>query len=193
MYAGRIGVYYDRVHRHRKIAVDASDVIWVININVPSLRGVLVLFEVLPAPFARDPEYFYNPEITKIEFTVEGVPNQLFSAGMRPSHQWEEARKFFAGGSKRDPTVAAVCKELCLSGMRINNYLTNHYALWLDLRTSDDDNLHGSGLQILNASEGLTLQIQKESQAKQPLRAVVYLVQDAQFILEGGQYSAAIY
>lgn len=29
--------------------------------------------------FGRESEAFYNPKITKVEVTIEGVPNQLYS------------------------------------------------------------------------------------------------------------------
>ena len=57
-------------------------------------------------PFACDTEAFYNPKITKVEVTIEGVPNQLFGQGMRAYQMWDEAKKFFAAGSKRHPEVA---------------------------------------------------------------------------------------
>jgi len=44
-------VLYMRILRHRKLALDKSDVIWNINLNTParSLKGILLLFED-PAP-----------------------------------------------------------------------------------------------------------------------------------------------
>ena len=47
-------------------------------------------------------EEYYNPEITKIEVTIEGVPNQLYSKGMLAYQQWDEMNKYFALTSKRD-------------------------------------------------------------------------------------------
>ena len=29
--------------------------------------------------------------------------------------------------------------------MKLEDYLTTKYGLWLDMRTTDDDSLHGSG------------------------------------------------
>ena len=47
-------------------------------------------------------EEYYNPEFTKIEVTIEGVPNQLYSKGMLAYQQWDEMNKYFALTSKRD-------------------------------------------------------------------------------------------
>ena len=65
------------------------------------MKGILMFFwdGAAQQPFARDTEAFYNPKITKVEVTIEGVPNQLFSQGMRAYQMWDEEKKFFAAGS----------------------------------------------------------------------------------------------
>ena len=84
-YAGRLAVLYERVLRHRKITANKSDTLWNINLNVParSMSGILMLFEEPAAAFQRDTEAFYNPKIEKVEVCIEGIPNQLYSQGMR--------------------------------------------------------------------------------------------------------------
>ena len=72
-------------------------------------------------------------------------------------HQmWNEAKKFFAACSKRRPEVAAVAKDLALADVGLAGFLTFKYSLWLDLRTTDDGQFHGSGRRIENASESVT-------------------------------------
>ena len=41
-------------------------------------------------------------------------------------------------------------------------YLVNKYALWLDFRTIDENELHGMGRQIGNTSGGSTIQVEKK-------------------------------
>ena len=36
--------------------------------------------------FARNSEFYYNSLITKVQVTVEGIPNQLYAQGMLPYH-----------------------------------------------------------------------------------------------------------
>ena len=196
-YNGRIAVLYDRVLRHRKISKDKSDTLWNINLNVParSMKGILMLFEDPAAAFARDTEAFYNPKITKVEVTIEGVPNQLYSQGMRAYQQWDEAKKFFAGspGSKHHPEVAMATKDLALADVSLGEFLTNKYALWLDLRTSDDDQLHGSGRRIENASEGVTIQVTKKAETAGTLNIYLYVIMDAQLNIEDGRFVTALY
>ena len=78
-FSGRMVILYDRTLRHRKVK---SNALWNINLNVParSMKGLLMLFE---DPGRTSSEDFYTPKITKVEMTIEGVPNQLYSQGMR--------------------------------------------------------------------------------------------------------------
>ncbi|MCU7880378.1 MAG: hypothetical protein KZQ60_07460, partial [Candidatus Thiodiazotropha sp. (ex Lucinoma aequizonata)] len=196
-YNGRLAILYDRVLRHRKISKDKGDTLWNINLNVParSMKGILMLFEDAAAQgaFARKTEAFYNPKITKVEVTIEGVPNQLFSQGMRTHQMWDEARKFFAAGSKRHPEVALVAKDLALSDVTLAKYLTSKYSLWLDLRTTDDDQLHGNGRRVENASEGVTIQITKTAEGAGALNIYLFIVMDAQLNIEDGRFVSAVY
>ena len=158
-YGGRLAILYDRVLRHWKITANKSDTLWNINLNVPawSMKGILLLLEDPVAAFQRDTEAFYNPQIQKVEVTIEGIPNQLYSQGMRAYQLWQEARKHFAGGTKRHPEVAVVMKDLALADVSLVEFLTTKHCLWLDLRTTDDDQLHGSGRRVENASEDVTI------------------------------------
>ena len=64
--------------------------------------------------------------------TIEGVPNQLYSKGMRQYQQWDEINKYFALTSKRDKETDKVAKDLYFSDTNIAKYLTKRFALWLD-------------------------------------------------------------
>ena len=196
-YAGKVAILYDRVLRHRKIIKDKSDSLWNINLNVPahSMRGILMLFEdtAVQQAFQRDTEAFYNPQIEKVEITIEGVPNQLYSQNLRAYQQWDEVRKFFAGGYKRHPEVSEVTKDLALADVSQIDFLTSKYCLWLDLRATDDDRLHGSGRRIFNASEGVTIQITKTAEAAGPVNIYLYVIMDAQLNIEDGRFVLALY
>ena len=196
-YSGRTTILYDRVLRHRKIAVNKSDTLWNINLNTPSrsMKGILILCEdsTMSQPYLRASEAFYNPKIEKVEVTIEGVPNQLYAQGMRAYQQWDEARKFFAAGSKRHPEVGMVSKDLALADVTLGEFLTDKYALWLDLRTSDDDQLHGSGRRVENASEGVTIQITKTAEAAGALNLYLYVIQDGQLNIEADRFVSALY
>ena len=89
--------------------------------------------------------------------------------------------------------MAAVAKDLALADVSLGQYLTSKYALWLDLRTTDDDQLHGSGRRVENASEGLTIQITKEAEAAGALNIYLYVMMDAQLNIENGRFVSALY
>ena len=103
--------------------------------------------------FARDTEEVYYPKITKVEVTVEGVPNELYAQNMEYRHQYDEIVKHFAEGQLKE--AGAIQKDLQLHNVNIASYYTDKYALWLDFRTIDDNRLHGSGRRLENTSEGI--------------------------------------
>ena len=76
-------ILYDRILRARIIPLNNSDTSFTVDINSPSksLKGVLLIFmkERSAAKFTRNTEEFLNPKITKVEVTVEGVPNELYA------------------------------------------------------------------------------------------------------------------
>ena len=189
---GKMAILFDRILRHRKITKNKSDTLWNINLNVParSMKGILMLFE---DPERTNTDHFYNPKITKVEMTIEGVPNQLYSQGMKAYQQWDEINKFFALTSKRSRETDKFAKDLKFSDTTLEKYLTKRFALWLDLRTTDDNSLHGSGRRIENASEGITIQITKEAGADEPINVYLFVIQDAQINFEDGRFKEVNY
>ena len=194
-YDSGLAILYDRVLRHRKITANKSDTLWNINLNTParSMKGVLMLFEDPAAAYKRDTEAFYNPQLTKVEVTIKGVPNQLYSQGLRAYQQWDEARKLYAGGPKWSSVTGEVAKDLALADVSLGEYLTSKYCLWLDLRSCDDDQLHGNGRRVENASEGITIQITKRAESAGALNIYLYVVMDAQLNLEDGRIVSVLY
>ena len=140
-------ILYDRILRARIMPLNKSDTSFSVDINSPSksLKGVLLIFtqERSATKFARGTEEFYNPKITKVEVTVEGVPNELYAQNMEYRHQYDEIVKHFAEGRLKE--AGAIQKDLQLHNVNIASYYTDKYALWLDFRTIDDNRLHGSG------------------------------------------------
>ena len=132
---------------------------------------------------------FYNPKIQKVSVTVEGKPNQLYSQGMRSFEQYDEAHKYFTEGRLANDVQA----QLQLYDVSLGEYLVNKYALWLDFRTIDENELHGMGRRIENASEGITVQIKKKAGSAGALNSHIYLIMDAQLNIQSGAYVSAVY
>ena len=140
-------ILYDRILRASIIPLNNSNTSFSVDINSPSksLKGVLLIFtkERSTTKFTRDTEEFFNPKITKVKVTVEGVPNELYAQNMKYRHQYDEIVKHFAEGQLKE--AGAIQKDLQLHNVNIASYYTDKYALWLDFRTIDDNRPHGSG------------------------------------------------
>ena len=161
---------------------------WAFNTPCKSLKNILILFEEEKS-YTRDTSKFYNPGIQKVSVIVEGKPNQLYGQGMRLFEQYDEAHKYFAEGRLANDVQA----QLQLYDVSLGEYLVSKYALWLDFRTIDEKELHGTGKRIENASEGITLQIEKKAETAGALNAYIYLITDAQLNIQSGKYVSAIY
>ena len=87
-------ILYDRILRAHIIPLNNSNTSFSVDINSPSksLKGVLLIFtkERSATKFTRNTEEFYDPKITKVEVTVEGVPNELYAQNMKYRHQYDE-------------------------------------------------------------------------------------------------------
>ena len=188
-------ILYDRILRAHIIPLDKSDTSFSIDISSPSksLKGVLLIFmkERSATKFARDTEEFYNPKITKVEVTMEGMPNELYAQNMEYRHQYDEIIKHFSEGHLKG--AGWVQKDLQLHNVDIASYYTNKYALWLDFRTIDDNRLHGSGRRLENTSEGIRLQITKKAESASKLSCYLYIFQDAQINISDAQFLNVVY
>ena len=189
-----MALLYDRILRHRKIRVNKSDTVWNWALNTPckSLKSILVLFEEEQS-YTSDTCKFYNPRIQKVSVIVEGKPNQLYAQGMRSFEQYDKTRKYFAEGKQRDNDANEIQKHLQLYDLSLGEYLVNRYALRLDFRMIDENELHRTGRHIENASEGVTLQIEKKAESAGALNAYIYLIMDAQLNIQNGAYVSAVY
>ena len=109
----KTSILYDRILRSRIIPLNDSSTSFSVDINSPSksLKGVLLIFtkEKTATKFNQDTKEFIIPKITKVEVTVEGVPDELYAQNMEYRHQYNEIVKHFGEGrwsySKRS-TVA---------------------------------------------------------------------------------------
>ena len=156
-----------------------------LNISARSLKGILLIFEDLTAgglPYARDLETgFYNPKITNVSIIIEGISNQFYASGMKSFHMWDECKRMFSSSpSKRDPDVAQSEMQLALADVTLPSFLIGKFALWLDMRTIPDPNLHGTGRKVgENGSDGVVIAINKTSEAAKALNLYMLLIMDA--------------
>ena len=112
---------------------------------------------------------------------------------MQAYQQWDEIIKYFALTSKRDKETDKVAKDLCFTDTTVLKYFTTRFALWLDLRSTDDNTLHVSGRRKENTSEEVTIQIEKKQDTDENLNIYLYIIQDAQINLEDGRFKEVVY
>ena len=188
-------ILYDRILRACIISLNDSSTSLSIGINSPSksLKGVLLIFtkERSATKFSHDTDKFFNPKITKIEVTVEGVPDELYAQNMEYRHQYDEIVNHFAEGQLKE--AGAIQKDPQLHNINIALYYTDKYALWLDFQTIDDNRLHGSGQALQNTLEGICLQIMKKAGDAGKLSACLYIFQDAQINISDTQFLNVVY
>ena len=188
-------ILYNRILRARIVSLNDSSTSFSVDINSPSksLKGVLLIFtkERSATKFTRDTKEFFNLKITKVEVSAEGVPNELYAQNMEYRHQYNEILKHFAEGHLKE--AGAIQKDLQLHNVNISSYYTDKYALWLDFRTIDYNRLHGSGRRLENTSEGICLQIAKESGSAGKLSCYLYIIQDAQINISDAQFLNVVY
>ena len=112
---------------------------------------------------------------------------------MRSFEQYDKICKYFAEGKQRDNDANEIQKHLQLYNLSLGEYLVDKFALWLDFRMIDENELHGTGRRIENASEGITLQIEKKAESAGALNAYIYLIMDAQLNIQNCTYVSVVY
>ena len=191
----KCSILYDRILRARIIPLNKSDTSFSVDINSPSksIKGVLLIFTKgrSATKFNQDTEEFFDPKITKVEVTVEGSPNELYTQNMEYRHQYNEIVKHFAEGRLKE--AGAIQKDLQLHNVNITSYYTDKYALSRDFRTIDDNRLHSSGRALKNTSEGIRPQLTKEAGDVGKLSCYLYLFQDAQINISDTQFLNVAY
>ena len=142
-----------------------KDTTWKIdmnNLSIGSLQGLLLLFLDKRDDFANKNEKFYNTSIKKILVTINGMPHQLFAAGLQARDNYPELKKY-------------LYKEN--SNVTWEEFLTTKFGLWIDTRASINT-LHGSG-RIVEKS-GILLQIEKAPETNNgDLTCYIFGLEDA--------------
>ena len=132
LYAGTKSIPYIKVtliHYQTLSKKDINLEIDVNNLSVHLLQGLLLLFIDKHDGFANKNEEFYNPSTNKILITINGIPHQLFAAGLWAWDIFPVLKNHFY-------------KEF--SDVTWEEFLTTKLELWIDTRTSTDNTLHGS-------------------------------------------------
>ncbi|CAB4002867.1 Hypothetical predicted protein [Paramuricea clavata] len=137
------------------------------NINIPrkSMSAIVLLFT---NRVRTDSEEYIYPNIDKVNMTIEGVPNAVFSQGLPKHRFFEEAKRFFC----------PMCeKSMADEFMSISKFFSNGFALVIDLRSTQDDTT-GGGMKIVNTQSGVLLEIKKRATTAD-VQCNIFVVSDA--------------
>ena len=176
---------YDLVMRSEVVPITrGSDTLLTLRVNHQrrSLKGILLLFINQYNPGTRDSENYFNPDITKVKVTVNGVPSRVYSDGISDKDMWNELTRHFNPHSGGWPN------------MTLAKYLTgNKFGLWIDLRSMDDTTMHGNGQRLVNAQDGVQLEIERTASGSGITNCHIFTVSDAQMNIMGQQLESVQY
>ena len=131
----------------------------VIDVNIPrkSMKATVLLFT---KSGAEDSENFPFAHLTKVNVTVEGNPNDVYSEGLMKRDMYDEARRFFG-------SLYVIRRK----------FYTDKFACVVDFRTVNDESFSGSGRRLIGTQARVLLEIEKEATSTD-LSCHVFVVAD---------------
>ena len=173
---------YDHVMRDHVVPINRGTDTR-INIKVSaqrrSMKAILLLFVEPYVAGARDSEKYVFPDLKKISVTINGSPNMLYNNGLTSRDIWSEVSRFFMK-EKHKPQFMNLQKF----------YAKDKFGLLIDLRSMAGQEMHGSGTRIVNSTDGIQLEIERDKNGSGTVNCHVFVISDAQFsILNRQLYS----
>lgn len=170
---------FDDVHHYKREVLAKSRKQFNVEVDIDrkSLKGILMLFQENFNEGERDSEHFPNPGIENINLTIDGIPNTLYNGGYKQIHQWDEIFKHFATeDAKTDQSMY----------MDIGKYYSdNKFAVWIDLRSTEDNNLHGTGKEQKGS---ILMEITKKDNGNGEYMMYIFVVSDARIIIKNKEF-----
>ena len=145
----------------------------VIDVNIPrkSMKAIVLLFT---KKDSGDSEEFTYPGLTRVNVTVEGNPNDIYSEGLAKRDMYDEAKRFFGS-----------------SYVSRRKFYTDKFACVIDFRTVDDDE-NVSGRELIGTQAGILLEIEKETTSTD-LSCHVFVVADGIIKIVGNKLQGVEY
>ena len=157
-----------------------------INIKVDaqrrSMKGILLLFVEPYAAGTRDSEKYIFPDLKKIGVTINGSPNMLYNNAIETRDIWSEVSRFFMK-QKYKPQHMTLEKF----------YNNNKFGLLADLRSMASQEMHGSGTRLVNTTDGVQLEIERDGKGAGTVNCHVFVISDSQFNIIGKQLYSVEY
>jgi len=161
-------VIYDKKVAFKK----AIDPRITIKVNAQrSLKALLLFVEPYTAG-NRDSEKFIFPDLTKVSVSVNGSPNMLYNDGIEGKDMWEEARNLFV--KEKNKT----------EHMNMTKFYTDDkFGLVIDMRSMVNQEMHSSGMRIVNITDGVQLEIEQKKEGSGDVKCHVFVISDYQLNL----------
>ena len=175
--------FYENILHHKTFTFSKpNDSVINEQINVPrrSMTGILLLLTENPTAGERDSEKYVNPDIKSVQINIDGVPNMLYSKGMLPTDQWESIKQRFPRSLESEVTETKF-------------YTEDKFALWIDLRSHADNEIHGSGLALKDTRDGVKLEIRRKVGGSGNITCDMFIVADALMQIKNSNLNAILY
>ena len=170
---------YDHVHREKVIPIKKgadSRINIKVNAQRRSLKAILLLFTEPYTAGARDSEKYVFPDLTKVQVTINGSPNMICNEGLVAEDLWKEASRFLVRGENKTEHMTS---KLFLAEDR--------FGLLIDLRCMGDRTMHGSGVRLVNSTDGVQLELERTASGSGTINCQVFVIADAQLGIIGNQ------
>ena len=179
IYTSGKGFAYDHLSRDKVVPFNKGTDTR-INIKVSaqrrSMKGILLLFVEPYAAGTTDSEKYIFPDPKKISITINGSPNMLYNNGIESRDIWNEVSRFFMKENYKP------------QHMNLQKFYTgDKFGLLIDLRSMESQKMHGSGTRIVNSTDGLQLEIERDGKGSGQVNCHVYIISDAQFNIKQRQ------
>ena len=176
---------YDHVSRQKVVPINRGTETR-INIKVndqrKSMKGILLLFVEPYTAGTRDSEKYIFAALKKISVTVNGSPNMLYNNGIESQDIWSEVSRFFMK-EKYKPQHMTLEKF----------YTKNKFGLLIDLRSMASQEMHGSGTRLVNTTDGVQLEIERDAKGTGTVNCHVFVISDSQFNIVDKQLDSVMY
>ena len=153
-----------------------------VNAQRRSMKGLLLLFVEPYTAGKRDSEKYIFPDIKKIHVTINGAPSMLYDKGLESRDIWSEASRFFMK-EKHKPQHMNIKKF----------YTENKLGLLIDLRSMASQEMHGSGIRLVNTTDGVLLEIEQDATGTGDVNCHIFIISDSQFNIMGKQLQSVQY
>ena len=153
-----------------------------VNAQRRSMKALLLLFVEPYTAGARDSEKYIFPDIKKIYVTINGTPSMLYDKGFESRDIWSEASRFFMK-EKHKPQHMKMKKF----------YTENKFGLLIDLRSMASHEMHGSGIRLVNSTDGVLLEIERDATGTGDVNCHIFIISDSQVNIMGKQLQSVQY